>query len=288
LATKIGANYDKVIGSMGTLGGGNHFIELGTDNENNLWLTVHTGSRNFGLRVANYHIEKMRNGGLSKAEKHKQLQIIIGELKKLYTGQELNDRINEHKNKISENDITNYLYGPALTEYLNDMKVCQSYAEWNRQLIVDDILKQLERYCTLDVYEDNTCNCVESVHNYIDFTDNIIRKGAISSYKGEKVVIPFNMRDGLIIGVGKSNPDWNYSAPHGAGRLMSRTNARNSISMEDYKTSMKGVYSSCISKKTVDESPMVYKDAELIKSLIEPTVDIITAVKPIINIKAED
>jgi tRNA-splicing ligase RtcB (3'-phosphate/5'-hydroxy nucleic acid ligase) len=286
LSNKIGADYKNVIGSIGTLGGGNHFIEIGVDEDENVWLTVHSGSRNFGLRTANYHINKMRQGGVSKQQKHEILRGAIANLKQQYSGQELNDKITEFSNKQNENNITNYLSGESLGEYLSDMSTCQLYAETNRTMMIDNICKQLERFVNMDVYEESSGNTIESVHNYIDFGDKIIRKGAIASYAGDKVVIPFNMRDGLIIGEGKSNADWNYSAPHGAGRLMSRTQATNTIPMDDYKESMKDVYSSCVCKSTVDESPMAYKDAELIKSLIFPTVEIITTIKPILNIKS--
>lgn len=285
LVRKVGLKYDFVLGSLKSLGGGNHFIEIGIDEQGRVWITVHTGSRNFGLKVANYHINKMRNGGLSKQERNDALQKEIQKLKTLYSGQELNDKILEFKSHQNDNDLTNYLWGDALDEYVNDMRVCQEYAAINRELILDAICKQLERFVKPD---EEDFEEVESVHNYIDWLDKVIRKGAIQACKEQKVIIPFNMRDGIIIGVGKGNSDWNYSAPHGAGRLMSRTQARNTIPMEVYKQSMKDVYSSCISNKTVDESPMAYKDTELIKSLIAPTVEIVHTIKPILNIKAED
>jgi len=287
LTRKIGMKYEMAIGSLCSLGGGNHFCEVGIDEEQRVWITVHSGSRNMGLRVANYHTNKMRDGGLSKKERNDILQNEIQMFKAIYSGQELNNKILEFRNSQinSPDNVTNYLTGKALDEYLEDMQICQQYAEINREFMLDAICKQLEKKIKISKYEFQE---VESVHNYINFEDKIIRKGAISSYKDELLIIPFNMRDGLIIGRGKSNPDWNYSAPHGAGRLMSRTQARNTIPMQDYKNSMKDVYSSCISNKTVDESPMAYKSTDLIKSLIEPTVEIIHTVKPILNIKAED
>jgi RNA-splicing ligase RtcB len=230
---------DRVMCSLGTLGGGNHFIEIGEDEEGNRWLTIHTGSRNFGLKIANFHqsIAKSRNpyGDLS------------------------------------------YLVGEDAEAYYQDMKVAQEFAEANRKIIALTICKEL------GVLIKET---VESVHNYINFSQGIVRKGAISAANGEKVIIPWNMRDGLIIGVGKGNEDWNCSAPHGAGRVMGRGEAKRTLDVELFKKSMEGVWTSCVSESTLDESPFVYKEASVIEALLEPTVEVIHRVKPLYNFKA--
>ena len=241
---RIGITTDRAIKSVGSLGGGNHFIEIGRDEERNLWLTIHSGSRNFGLQIAKHHQETAK-------------KIMEGDIK-FKKGME-------------------YLSGKSAREYFYDMSVAQSYAMKNREIMSQKILEFLG--C-------EPLEIVISVHNYIDFSDRIIRKGAISAHKDQLVVIPWNMRDGLIIGRGKGNPDWNFSAPHGAGRSMSRSKAKAQLNLGDFKSSMKGIFTSCVNKTTIDESPMAYKDHSLIEKYLSETVDIIHRVKPEYNFKA--
>lgn len=235
--------------SIGTLGGGNHFIEVDVDENNNKYLTIHSGSRNLGKQVAEIY-QKMAVNLCSEGSKTKYPKDLC------------------------------FLTGAYREKYLHDMKICQEYASLNRKTIAEIIITSLLKK-TLDEF-----NYFETVHNYIDFRDNIIRKGAISAYKGEKVIIPINMRDGSIIAVGKGNPDWNYSAPHGAGRIMSRNMAKEELSLEEFKKTMEGIYSTSINKSTLDEAPFAYKSMEEIIENIKDTVDIIKIIKPIYNFKA--
>ena len=224
--------------SIGTLGGGNHFIELDKNDSLGLMgITIHTGSRNLGHKVCNRWSKKaIATGG--------------------------------------------YLSGNLLSEYLTDMVIAQAYAKYNRMVILNKIAAIYKKMCKGKAKE-----TISSVHNYIDFTDMMIRKGAIRSYEGERMVIPFNMRDGIAICIGKSNKDWNYSAPHGSGRIMSRNKAKDSISIEAFQQSMEGIFSTSVCPNTIDESPMAYKNTQEIISLIEPTCLIEYFMKPVINIK---
>lgn len=228
--------------SLGTLGGGNHFIEIGEEDGCNCrWLTVHTGSRNFGLKIANFHQkiakEKNPNGDLS------------------------------------------YLTGDDAAKYYEHMKIAQEFAAINRKIITTTIMHCLGWNMVTDV---------ESVHNYIDFEGGFIRKGAISAKDGECVVIPWNMRDGLILAQGLGNEDWNSSAPHGAGRVMGRSEAKKTLNLEAFKDSMKDVWTSCVSADTIDESPFVYKDSVTVESLLGPTVTVAYRIKPLYNFKASE
>ena len=235
---------DYVMQSLGTLGGGNHFWECSLDENGDKWLSIHSGSRNYGLKIANWH--------------QKKAIVIHGKMNGL-----------------------EYLEGDDAKLYFEHMKNAQVFASLNRQVMAYSVIRSLE----LDSF---ALESVESVHNYIDFEQGVIRKGAISALKGERVVIPWNMRDGMIIGEGKGNPDWNNSAPHGAGRVMSRSAAKKNLSMDEFKKEMGGVWSSCISENTLDEAPMAYKDHSKIASLISPTVDVKLHLKPIYNFKAEE
>jgi len=238
-------DYERVMRSIGTLGGGNHFIELALDDEENQWLIVHSGSRNFGLKVAQFY-------------------------------QTMATKLHPEAPKSLA-----WLEGDALNLYLRDMKVAQNYAQLNRKVIVNSILQAVIG----THYENDSHLKVESIHNYIDFNDNIIRKGAISAALDEPVIIPFNMRDGSILGYGKGNKAWNFSAPHGAGRLMSRTQAKNKLSLSQFKAEMAGVYSTSVNKSTLDEAPMAYKNAQEIIGYLEPTVEVGSMLKPIWNLK---
>ena len=243
--------YARAMCSIGTLGGGNHFIELGKDNENNIWLFIHSGSRNLGLQVCNYHQTKAK--------------IFI---KKVFKG------------AGAYHGLEYMTMDGGGNEYLNDMKTAQEYAELNRTVMSQIII---EKYFSKKLSD---CEKISNIHNYVNFKDKIIRKGAISAHAGEKLVIPLNMRDGSIIAAGKGNEKWNYSAPHGAGRIFSRSESRKNISLNDFKESMKGIYSTSVNNSTIDESPMAYKSAEHIISLIHDTVEINSIVLPVYNFKA--
>ena len=233
---------DRVLRSLGTLGGGNHFIEIDEAEDGTKWLTVHSGSRNFGLKVANFH-QKIAKG------------------------------IHARQDKLD------YLEGEKASKYLQDMGSAQAYATENRMIMALTINRDF--FGNKDIGKR-----IESVHNYISFDDNVVRKGAISAHKGEEVVIPWNMRDGIIIGVGKGNADWNNSAPHGAGRNFSRTKAKEIFTLKEFQKSMEGIWTSCVHKSTLDESPMAYKDHEVVERLIADTVEVKMKLKPIYNFKA--
>lgn len=289
--------------SIGTLGGGNHFIEVDIDDEGNKYLIIHTGSRNLGKQVAEYYQElanqlcnyniaeyKVKQQELIEEYKQQEIQFAIEELKKQY-------QVNS--NKIPK-DLA-YLEGQYREDYLHDMKICQDFASKNRIEIANEIIKRY--FKGYDMYTKNNqmklqniniptdvhyISYFETIHNYINFEDNITRKGAISAQKGEKVIIPINMRDGCIIAVGKGNEDWNCSAPHGAGRIMSRTQAKEKVSMLDYELSMAGIYTTSVNEQTIDEAPMVYKPIQEIINNIGDTVDILKVIKPIYNFKASE
>lgn len=275
----------RLIRSIGTLGGGNHFIELGIDSKNNKYLVIHSGSRNLGLQVANIYQRLAVDLCSGKEEYFKRKDEIIKTYKEQGRRKEikkvLEELAKEYKNKEPKypKDLC-YLTDEYREKYLHDMKICQEYAELNREMMADIIIKAL---LGRNIEEFNSFH---TIHNYINFKDNIIRKGAISAYKGEKVLIPINMRDGSILAVGKGNPEWNYSAPHGAGRLMSRTDAKGAQSLEEFKKAMEGIYSTSIHEGTLDESPFVYKPIDEIIKNIEDTVEIIGIIKPIYNFKA--
>jgi tRNA-splicing ligase RtcB len=233
---------DRAQKSIGTLGGGNHFIEVNRDEEGNLFIVVHSGSRHLGLQVAKYYQE----AGYRELKADIPFPLA-------------------------------YVTGSLLDDYLHDMKIVQRYAELNRKAMMTEIIKGMK----LDVVDQFT-----TTHNYLDTAAMILRKGAVSAQAGERLLIPLNMRDGSLICVGKGNPDWNYSAPHGAGRLMSRAKAKQSFTVSEFKKLMKDVYTTSVNKETLDECPMAYKDmAEIVKH-IEPTAEIVKVIKPIYNFKA--
>jgi len=230
--------------SIGTLGGGNHYIEIGKDDAGETYITIHTGSRNFGNRVAEYYQRKAQSMDY---------------------------------NKMGIRDLA-YLTNNDAMEYFIAMNFAQKFAQMNRDIILSLIcrsndIKIEEGYVT------------ESIHNFIDFHDMIIRKGAIRSYMGEKMIIPFNMRDGMAICEGKSNTEWNFSAPHGAGRLMSRSQAKKNIDLETFKRQMGGIYSTSVGEGTIDEAPDAYKPMQTILDAIKPTADVLYMIKPLLNIK---
>ncbi|NSW91317.1 MAG: RtcB family protein [Firmicutes bacterium] len=229
--------------SIGTLGGGNHFIEVNKSKDSSLYFVVHSGSRHLGKQVCE-HYQRLA----SKSQPHLPRQLA-------------------------------YLEGENFNSYLHDMKLVQEYAVYNRKAIVDEIVTKME----FDVEEQFT-----TIHNYINLNDMILRKGAISACKGEKVLIPINMRDGSLICIGKGNKDWNYSAPHGAGRIMSRRKAKETISLNEFKETMKGIFSTTVSRETLDECALAYKPMEEIIENIQDTVEILDIIRPIYNFKASE
>jgi len=268
---------DRAIRSIGTLGGGNHFIEAGKDEEGNIYITVHSGSRHLGLEVANYY-QKMGYKALNKVSDI-DIEKIIEQLKNEGREKEINKTIKEIKKQIITDipPALAYVSEELFDDYIHDMKLIHKFAVLNRKAMMDEIIKGLGT----EVVEEFT-----TIHNYIDTDMMILRKGAVSAKKGEKLLIPINMRDGSLICIGKGNEDWNYSAPHGAGRLMSRTKAKKVFNLKNFREEMEGVYTTSVNKDTLDECPMAYKAMEDIVKNIGDTVDIIKRIIPIYNFKA--
>ena len=271
--------------SVGTLGGGNHFIEIDADSEDNKYLVIHTGSRNLGKQVCEHYQRLAVDVMSGKGELFKKQKELIEEYKKAGRRTEIQSAIKElyrtfKPNKLNIPTELAYLEGEYRDMYLHDMKICQEFALLNRYVIADIICRKMFGSSVAKY------NYFETIHNYIDHETNIVRKGAISAKCGEVVLIPINMRDGCIIAVGKGNDEWNQSAPHGAGRLMSRSKAKESLDMVQYIDSMKGIYSTSINHSTIDEAPMVYKPIESIIENIRDTVIIADIIKPIYNFKA--
>lgn len=266
--------------SLGTLGGGNHFIEIDRAADGTQYLVIHTGSRNLGKQVAEYYQCLAIDLHKGKEEYFKKKDALIAEYKAAGRRTEIQNALKElhwssHKAAIPEELC--YLYGNYLEDYLHDVDICQRFAVRNRELLAEKLLA-FSRLEGTDGFH--------TIHNYIDTNEMILRKGAIAAHKGEKVLIPINMRDGSILAYGKGNPDWNYSAPHGAGRLMSRSKARETLSMDDYRAAMAGIYTTSVSESTIDEAPFAYKALEDIIDVICESVDVIEVLKPIYNFKA--
>lgn len=263
--------------SLGSLGGGNHFIEANKDEEGNIYIVVHSGSRHLGLEVANYYQEEgyKKLNGTSK----KDIDGLIADLKAQGKEREIQKSITALKNTKRTNIPRQlaYVSEELFEQYIHDMKIVQRYAELNRQAMMDEIIKGMKVHVT----EQFT-----TIHNYIDTEAMILRKGAVSARKGEKLLIPINMRDGSLICVGKGNDDWNQSAPHGAGRLMSRSAAKESFTVSEFKNQMSGIYTTSVNKDTLDECPMAYKGMDDIVNNIGDTVTIVQIIKPIYNFKA--
>lgn len=275
--------------SLGTLGGGNHFIEIDVDDDGVRYLVIHTGSRNLGKQVAEYYQKLALELMSGKDKLYEAQKKLIEDYKVQGRRKEIQAAITElHRNfKPSELNIPKdlcYLTGQYRYDYLHDMKICQEFASMNRYEIANRIVGDLfgadMAYWDLPMFE--------TIHNYIEFETNIVRKGAISAKKGEKLLIPINMRDGCIIGIGKGNKDWNYSAPHGAGRLMSRAKARKQIALEEYAKSMEGIFTTCINSATIDESPMAYKPMYEILANITDSVEVLKIIRPVYNFKASE
>ncbi len=263
--------------SLGTLGGGNHFIEANKDEEGNLYVVVHSGSRHLGLEVANYYQEQgyQSINGSTKED----IDRLIAHLKSQGREKEIQKSITILKNTKRTNIPRQlaYVSGDLFGQYIHDMKIIQAYAQLNRQAMMDEIVKGMK----LHVLEQFT-----TIHNYIDTDAMILRKGAVSAKDGERLLIPINMRDGSLICTGKGKEDWNWSAPHGAGRLMSRSAAKENFTVSEFKKQMSGIYTTSVSKETLDECPMAYKGMDDIVSNIGDTVEIHKVIKPIYNFKA--
>jgi tRNA-splicing ligase RtcB (3'-phosphate/5'-hydroxy nucleic acid ligase) len=258
--------------SIGTLGGGNHFIEVNQDDDDNLYLVVHSGSRYLGKQIAEYY----QNRAIKELTRRSNKEI-IAELKSQGRDQEIQEII--EKERINVSKALSYVQGETFNEYIHDMYLAQKYAEYNRKAIAQVIIEEMKL---------RVSHCFTTTHNYIDVGEMVLRKGAISAKKGELVIIPINMRDGSIIATGKGNVDWNQSAPHGAGRLMSRAQARRTLSMAEFVKSMDGIYTTSLSVDTLDEAPSAYKPMEEIIANIGDTVEIDKIIRPVYNFKASD
>ena len=266
--------------SIGTLGGGNHFIEVDKDDDDNLYLVIHTGSRHLGLEVAGYY-QKLAEEQVRGKDKDS-IKSLIATMKAEGRHSEIANELNKIKSRSSNipKDLS-YVSGELFNDYIHDMKIVQAYAHWNRIAIESEILHHLQM-------DNMFYSHFETIHNYIDSSDMILRKGAVSAKKGEYLLIPINMRDGSLLCVGKGNPDWNYSAPHGAGRLMSRSEAKKNFSVNEFVESMNGIYTTSVNSDTLDECPMAYKPIESIINNIGDTVEIKKIIRPIYNFKASE
>ena len=270
--------------SIGTLGGGNHFIEIDADEDGNKYLIIHSGSRNLGKQVAEYYqrlaVELMQG----KDKLFEMQEKLIEEYKAQGKRKEIQSAIKQLHREFVPNPLgipkdLCYLTGVYRERYLHDMRICQRFAVLNRAEMAKAILDEM---CLEGI------DSFETIHNYIEFGSNMVRKGAISAKKDEILLIPINMRDGCIIGIGKGNEEWNHSAPHGAGRLMSRSKAREMLSLAEFEKSMEGIYTTSVNQATVDESPMAYKPMDEIIKKIKDTVEIMKIIKPIYNFKASE
>lgn len=267
---------DRAFLSLGTLGGGNHFIEA-DKGESGIYIVIHSGSRHLGVEVAKHYqkraVDELKHSGDADVKK------LIAEMKSAGREKEINaamKKLNMQAKKAVPDHLA-YVFGSAFDDYIHDMKIVQEFAMMNRKAMMDDIIRGMK----LKVSDEFT-----TVHNYIDTENMIVRKGSVSAQKGERLIIPINMRDGSLICIGKGNPDWNFSAPHGAGRLFSRSQAKQSFTVSEFKKQMVGIYSSTINSATLDECPMAYKSMNDIVDNIGDTADIIEVIKPIYNYKA--
>ena len=270
--------------SIGTLGGGNHFIEIDVDDEGGKYLVIHSGSRNLGVQVAEHYQRTAVDLNIFDDGYHEKRAEIIATYKAEGRASEIEGALAQMK-KDREEKTPNlppnlcYLHGSFMEDYLHDVDICQQFAERSRMKMAEIIMEKCG-FVALDSFQ--------TIHNYIDVTEMILRKGAVSAKAGEKLLIPINMRDGALICIGKGNEDWNYSAPHGAGRLMSRSKAMKQLSMDEYERQMAGIYSTSVNRQTLDESPMAYKCIDEIVANIEPTAEIIRRIKPVYNFKAAE
>ena len=270
--------------SLGTLGGGNHFIEIDVAADGTKYLVIHSGSRNLGKQVAELYQKLAVDLNLGKEEYFRQRDEIIRTYKEQGRRKEIQpilkalDKQWADKKPSIPADLC-YLYGSYMDDYLHDVEICQEFARRSREKMAEIILERTGM---------QALSAFHTIHNYINTDEMILRKGAIAAHKDELVLIPINMRDGSVLAKGKGNPEWNYSAPHGAGRIMSRTKARESLDLEAYKKTMEGIYTTSVNERTLDEAPMAYKALEDIIDVIRESVDIIDILKPIYNFKASD
>ncbi len=266
--------------SLGTLGGGNHFIEVDEAQDGTKYLVIHTGSRNLGKQVADIYQQLAIDLNKGKETYFKEREEIISTYKEQGRRSEIQaalQAISWAQRVATMPEDLCFLYGSFFEDYMHDVAICQKFATRNREKIAEVLLERTGLAGG---------NAFHTVHNYIDTEEKILRKGAIAAHAGEKVLIPINMRDGSVLAIGKGNPEWNFSAPHGAGRIMSRTVAKNTLNLEEYKEAMKGVYTTSVNEATLDEAPMAYKSLEDIIDVIRETVDVIDVMKPIYNFKA--
>ena len=278
LCKKISIEEKIFYNSIGTLGGGNHFIEIGESaNDGSHYLTIHSGSRNFGLKVCNYHAKKMIRTEKLSQEYYDKFKAITQHTTPTSDIPVKLAQLNKEYKVGKKEDM---LEGENMYDYLIDMIIAQTYAEFNHRAMAQSIFADFRNVEAVDI--------IHSMHNFIDTRDWIIRKGAIRAYKNERMIIPFNMRDGLLICEGKSNEDWNCSAPHGAGRILARNQAKKTLDINQFENEMKGIYSTSVCQSTLDESPMAYKDKDTIIDAIKDTATTLDTVKPILNIKANE
>ena len=268
--------------SLGTLGGGNHFIEVDKSSDGTYFLVIHSDSRNLGKQVAEIYQNLAVDLHKGKEDYFRQKDYIIKTFKESGRRKEIQAELKKLKDnyetKVCEvpEDIC-WLYGEFLEDYLHDVEICQQFAKRNREKIAE-VIFEMTGLTPLESFH--------TIHNYIDTYEMILRKGAIAAHKGEKVLIPINMRDGSVIAVGKGNPEWNYSAPHGAGRIMSRMTAKDTLNLDEYKSAMEGIYTTSVCDATIDEAPMAYKSLDDIIDVIRESVDIVDIMKPVYNFKA--
>ena len=268
--------------SLGTLGGGNHFIEIEESADGTKYLVIHSGSRNVGHQTANHYQKLAVELNKGKETYLQKRDEIIRTYKEQGRKNEIAAALKAISWNVRETSVPEdvcWLYGPYLEDYLNDVEICQAFARRSRELMAEILLERVGLAGG---------EAFHTIHNYIDTEEMILRKGAIAAHAGERVLIPINMRDGSVLAVGKGNPEWNYSAPHGAGRVLSRRAAKENLSMEEYRETMKGVYTTSVNPSTLDEAPMAYKSLDDIIGVIRESVDIIDIMKPIYNFKASD
>ena len=268
--------------SLGTLGGGNHFIEIDEAKDGTKYLVIHSGSRNLGKQVAEYYQKLAVNLDRGYDVYLEKRDEIISSYKEQGRAKEIQAALKQLKWEVFEGESSMpedlcYLSGKYLDDYLHDVEICQAFAKRSRELMAEILCER----AGLTAGES-----FHTIHNYIDTEEMILRKGSIAAHKGEKVLIPINMRDGSVIAIGKGNPEWNYSAPHGAGRLMSRTKAKETLSMDDYKKAMEGIFTTSVNEFTLDEAPMAYKSLDDIIDVITESVDVVEVIKPVYNFKA--
>lgn len=270
--------------SLGTLGGGNHFIEVDQAADGTKYLVIHSGSRNLGKQVAELYQKLAVNLSRGYGDYLEKRDEIIRTYKEQGRRNEIQEALKQLHWQVYESETPIpedlcYLQGKYLEDYLHDVEICQEYARRSREIMAEIILERTGLVAG---------EAFHTIHNYIDTQEMILRKGAIAAHDGEKVLIPINMRDGSVLAVGKGNGDWNYSAPHGAGRIMSRKQAKQSLSLEEYQKTMEGIYTTSINEKTLDEAPMAYKSLDDIIDVIKESVDVIDVMKPIYNFKASE